>query len=702
MEDNRASPPNTVLKDMVVKQNDSNRVPPHASNENSLSTSQPLPLPVPKRKRGRPRKQANSVPQGNPSNVKVAELNEPVKRKRGRPRKNPLIPNAATSSIHSATVMNPEPSTVVNNSSEVSASVSTDAMERAFLKRRKGRPSKQDMLVRKILSLAADSLVNNTDPNYSDLYLTEKAPHASKKKDALPKDVPSLDDSNTLGIDDKSITSQACAVPALGSEMNNSSSKMASSKPQRRRRKHSNFLSPFSSILSTKAPSTSTSPFHFSFPQLPERKRGRRSREEQLLRNFGFVTRFDLAHIKSGTFFDTVLISNSKETKDCRLSDDSAGPCNNQTPSTSITSAVRSQNTSSTTAPDSRRSFEEEYDSFDDSQINLDVLERIEQDVHLKEHKNSTNGHNSRPNPILHDASSESPPPLSSQPYNFPECLSSESPKSPVLSASPSFYTRSNNSATSPTSANDAHEEQLPFSSPLKSSTVSNQITDGRVLASSPIMETFRIHHADSARPTPSNSTYHSGKLNSPSFSATTDEVSKTEPAAKLINCMSGLRSIRNKKLSKRSLTKPFKSPLLSSNKFLHQRRKENNFLRVTQRNDPLIQKEAELERDIAELNHKLETVRMALKAEAGGLDTNSIASKIQCWRNAARLAIEVLFPVFSLRFSTMMQEVPVSVIPNVVDELREKPCTIGTFLRQLDIPFHLVGYNSESNCWDD
>ncbi|EPX72628.1 Swi5 complex subunit Swi2 [Schizosaccharomyces octosporus yFS286] len=108
------------------------------------------------------------------------------------------------------------------------------------------------------------------------------------------------------------------------------------------------------------------------------------------------------------------------------------------------------------------------------------------------------------------------------------------------------------------------------------------------------------------------------------------------------------------------------------------------------------------LQSEISTLQDQISVVELANDLENNQEDEMGLLEKIQRWRRSAQLAVEVLFPVFSLKFTTMLQEIPESVLPSVVDNLRSKPCNIGTFLEQLDIPFSLLNYNPDSDSWGD
>ncbi|EPY52793.1 Swi5 complex subunit Swi2 [Schizosaccharomyces cryophilus OY26] len=108
------------------------------------------------------------------------------------------------------------------------------------------------------------------------------------------------------------------------------------------------------------------------------------------------------------------------------------------------------------------------------------------------------------------------------------------------------------------------------------------------------------------------------------------------------------------------------------------------------------------LQSEVSNLQDQVSIVELAYDLENTQEDEVKLYENIQRWRRSAQLAVEVLFPVFSLKFTTMLQEVPESVLPSVVDDLRSKPCNIGTYLEQLNIPFSLLNYNPENDSWGD
>ncbi|WBW73612.1 recombination mediator Swi2 [Schizosaccharomyces osmophilus] len=163
---------------------------------------------------------------------------------------------------------------------------------------------------------------------------------------------------------------------------------------------------------------------------------------------------------------------------------------------------------------------------------------------------------------------------------------------------------------------------------------------------------------------------------------------------------------------AKKTLSKPFRPPLkkdapfniideevkpkyISSSRTAH----HGDIASTNDGRSPVISR---LQSEISTLQDQISIVELANDLENDQEDEVGLLEKIQRWRRSAQLAVEVLFPVFSLKFTTMLQEVPESILPSVVDDLRSKPCNIGTFLEQLDIPFSLLNYNPDSDSWGD
>ncbi|CAB77010.1 DNA recombination mediator Swi2 [Schizosaccharomyces pombe] len=165
-----------------------------------------------------------------------------------------------------------------------------------------------------------------------------------------------------------------------------------------------------------------------------------------------------------------------------------------------------------------------------------------------------------------------------------------------------------------------------------------------------------------------------------------------------------------NKMSVRKALIKPFHPPIskisrtrltVSSPERLYCAKPISMATAPSETDSKLINRIRNLELEIGGLKEQLSVVELALDTDKNSKQIQVVERKIQNWRKSAQLAVEVLFPVFSLKFTTMLQEVPQSVLRTSANDLRTKPCSIGTYLEQLQIPFHLLQYNSETESWD-